>query len=326
MLPLIVALALTLTLTLAPIPAGAQPAVFPDWLQPHVGTGEGQIAPIVLARARALYQEKQRQGIVRNPCYLAMDATRPSAARDGQPGRRFYVICEAARTFRAESAGHGSGRKLPGADSSNERQCARNFSNAEGSNLTMGGAYMTAETRTSFKGYYGDSGQTRAFHRTFLLFDGEGETRNARERAIGGHPAMFVRWRCRLRSPDSPHADPDGFVPFGHLVNYTGGRSNGCTTWSGSASQDIISLVEGDPTSLYIYPESRDIDAIAGAVRSGIAPSDAGLSEAGLYWNSACLAAIGAPKFWPKRTLQPVIDRWRQSLPERPPLVLPICQ
>ncbi len=332
MLPLVVALALALVLALAPSPAGAQPAVFPDWLHPHVGTGEGQIAPIVLARARALYQEKRRQGIVRNPCYLAMDATRPSTmrngqpGRDGQPGRRFYVICETARTFRAVSAGYGSGRTLPSADFSNERQCARNFSNAEGSNLTMGGAYMTAETRTSFKGYYGESGQTRAFHRTFLLFDGEGETRNARERAIGGHPAMFVRWRCRLRSPDSPHADPDGYVPFGTLVNYTGGRSNGCTTWSGSASQDIISLVEGNPTSLYIYPESRDIDAVAGAVRSGIAPSEAGLSGAGLYWNSACLAAIGAPKFWPKRTLQPVIDLWRQSLPEQPPFVLPICQ
>ncbi|MFC3228125.1 hypothetical protein ACFOGJ_12840 [Marinibaculum pumilum] len=325
MLPLFLALAL------APNPAGARPADFPDWLQPHVGTGEGQIAPIVLARARALYQEKQRQGIARNPCYLAMDATRPSTVRDGQPGRRFYVICEAARTFRAVSAGYGSGRKLPGADFSNERQCARHFSNAEGSNLTMGGAYMTAETRTSFKGYYDDSGQTRAFHRTFLLFDGEGETRNARERAIGGHPAMFVRWQCRLRSPDSPHADPDGYVPFGKLVNYTGGRSNGCTTWSGSVSQDIISLVEGNPTSLYIYPESRDIDAVAGAVRSGIPPSGAELSgaelsEAGRYWNSACLAAIGAPKFWPKRILQPVIDRWRQSLPERRPLALPICQ
>ena len=27
----------------------------PNWLQPHVGEGEGQIAPVVLQRARALY-------------------------------------------------------------------------------------------------------------------------------------------------------------------------------------------------------------------------------------------------------------------------------
>ncbi len=39
--------------------------------------GEGQIAPIVLERARALYQ---RMG-VRNPCYFAMDATLSGVCR-----------------------------------------------------------------------------------------------------------------------------------------------------------------------------------------------------------------------------------------------------
>ena len=52
--------------------AAGQPGV-PAWLQAHVGEGEGQIAPVVLERARALYQRKG----VRNPCYFAMDATRP---------------------------------------------------------------------------------------------------------------------------------------------------------------------------------------------------------------------------------------------------------
>ena len=61
--------------------------------------------------------------------------------------------------------------------------------------------------------------------RPFLKFDGEGETANARERAIGGHPAVLLRGVCRRRDPASPHADPDGYVPFGKLVNYAAGRS-----------------------------------------------------------------------------------------------------
>jgi len=32
--------------------------------------------------------------------------------------------------------------------------CAKNFGNAMDSELTMGGAYVTGETKTSFKGYY----------------------------------------------------------------------------------------------------------------------------------------------------------------------------
>lgn len=293
----------------------------PAWLQKHVGTADGQIAPIVLNRARALYQKKLRRGEVSNPCYLAMDATRPSTARNGNPGQRFYVICEAQKSFRAVSSGYGNGRKLRRANFANGRQCARNFSNAEGSKLTAGGAYVTAETRTSFKGYHRQSGKTKPFYRTFLLFDGEGETSNARERAIGGHPAVFLKWQCRFKNPQSTHADKDGYVPYGRLVNYTGGRSNGCTTWSQSASKEILALVEGNPTTLYIYPESKDINAVAKAVNQGKP-----LSRAGTYWNAACLQAIGAPKFWPKRTLQPIINQWRSSLPKQPPLELPICQ
>ncbi len=305
----------------APIPLSALSSNVPPWLQRHVGTGEGQIAPVVLARARALYQKKLRSGAVRNPCYLAMDATRPSASSNGSPGRRFYVICESKGTYRAVSSGYGNGRKLQRANFSNGRQCAKNFSNAEGSKLTAGGSYVTAETRTSFKGYYNSSGTARPFHRTFLLFDGEGETSNARERAIGGHRAMFLKWQCRLKKPDSRYADEDGYVPYGRLVDYTAGRSNGCTTWSGAVSEEIISLVEGNPTTLYIYPESRDINAVASAVTGGTSPA-----QAGLYWNAACLSSIGAPRFWPKKTLQPIINQWRRSLPKQPPLVLPICQ
>ncbi|QGX99947.1 hypothetical protein EI983_17400 [Roseovarius faecimaris] len=302
-------------------PAQAQSEAIPAWLQKHVGTGDGQIAPVVLERARALYAQKRASGEVRNPCYLAKDATRPSTTSSGQPGRRFYIICEGRRSFRAVSSGYGNGRKLQAANFSNGRQCAKNFSNAEGSKLTTGGSYVTAESRTSFKGYYSKSGQSVPFYRTFLLFDGEGDTSNARERAIGGHRAMFLKWQCRLRKPDSPHADAEGYVPYGRLVDYTSGRSNGCTTWSADATQEILKLTEGNPTTLYIYPESGDISAVANTVRAG-----ASIARAGLYWNEACLKAIGAPKFWPKRKLQPVINRWRKSLPKREPLVLPVCK
>src|SRR5512146_3381875 len=86
-----------------------QPADVPAWLKDHVGGGEGRIAPVVLQRARALYLQKLSEGAVKNSCYFAMDATRP-----GGFTRRFYVICEADRSFRAFPAGHGNGRNLAG--------------------------------------------------------------------------------------------------------------------------------------------------------------------------------------------------------------------
>ena len=91
----------------SPSLAAGEPSV-PAWLEAHVGEGEGQIAPVVLERARALYQRKG----VRNPCYFAFDATRPHDLGGGGLGRRFYIICEAEQSFRAISAGHGGGRDL----------------------------------------------------------------------------------------------------------------------------------------------------------------------------------------------------------------------
>src|SRR6202167_2676060 len=157
----------------APSFAG-EPGV-PAWLEAHVGEGEGQIAPVVLERARALYQRKG----VRNPCYFAMDATRPHDLGGGL-GRRFYIICEAQESFRAISAGHGGGRDLDGAaDFANGRRCVKNFGNAMDSDLTAGGAYVTGETTASFKGDYRAAGGGAVFERAFLKFDGEGETANA---------------------------------------------------------------------------------------------------------------------------------------------------
>src|SRR6267378_955117 len=58
--------------------ATQQPSDIPAWLRSHIGEGEGQIAEVVLQRARALYLRKVKEGVVKGPCYFAMDATRPN--------------------------------------------------------------------------------------------------------------------------------------------------------------------------------------------------------------------------------------------------------
>ena len=301
--------------------AAEQSSDVPAWLRGHIGEGEGQIAQVVLQRARALYLRKVKEGIVMNPCYFAMDATRPNDLSEGKLGNRFYVICEADRSFRAISAGHGSGRDLKGvADFANGRECAKNFGNALDSNLTAGGAYVIAETKTTFKGYYrGSMNRDAVLMRSFVQFDGEGETANARQRAIGGHAAVALKGVCLRKDPRSPYANQNGYVPFGNLVDYSGGRSDGCTSWAPSDAQQIIPLLKG-PTTVYIYPESHDIEAVAQAVsvhRSSW--------NAGLYWNALCLKQIVAPKFWPREVLEPILARYRKD-PEpsvRPP---PVCK
>jgi hypothetical protein len=291
------------------------PWLVPGWLQNHVREGEDQIAQVVLQRARTLYRNKTDEGAVHNPCYLAMDATRP-----GGLGNRFYVICEASRMFRAIPAGHGSGLNLTGiADFSNGIRCAKNFSDARESELTTGGPYVTAEIRTSFKGYYRASGELVPLMRSFVQFDGEGGALTARPRGIGGHPGVIVSATCRMKAPGNPYADNDGYVPFGKLIDYGTDRSNGCTSWLSADSQWILPLLENKPTTLYIYPESTDIVAVARAVEASESPA-----RKDLYWNASCLTEIGLPNFWPRETLEPVLIKYRKDypLPRQP---LPIC-
>ncbi|WP_245290927.1 murein L,D-transpeptidase catalytic domain family protein [Methyloligella halotolerans] len=300
------------------LPPGGVPAAHaqqlnaPPWLMRHVGTGAGQIAPVVLYRARSLYFQQLQGGKIRNGCYFAMDATRPSGV--GKNGR-FYIICERNQVFKVMSSGHGNGRNLGRLGNfANGRECAKNFSNAQDSKLTAGGPYLTAELKDSFKGYYKANGKTQPLVRTFIQFEGMGEAANARPREIGGHASVTLHWQCRMKVPGNQYADKEGFVPYGSFVNYTGGRSNGCTSWSWEDAQDIKELVRNNPTTLYIYPESRDIAAVAGGTN-------------GAYWNAACLRSIGKPKFWPKEQLEPVIQRWKASLPKGPPpKPLPICR
>jgi len=295
----------------------------PDWLQAHVGEGNGQIAPVVVERARALYLSKVKEGKTRNACYFAMDATRPNDVTMGPAGGRFYIICEADKTFRVISAGHGGGRNLgANANFSNGRECVRNFGNGLDSNLTAGGAYLTNEIKTSFKGYYRmASKQEAVLTRSFVQFDGIGETANARQRAIGGHAAALVSSVCMMKKPDSPYANRDGYVPRGNLVNYAAGRSDGCTSWSPDDAPQVLSMVKDNPTTLYIYPESRDIEAVSKELAAGRTPA-----ADGVYWNSSCLKAIGIPKFWPKEKLEPIIAQFKADHPAPPPRPVPLCE
>ncbi len=295
----------------------------PEWLRAHVGDGDGQIAPVVLQRARTLYFRKVKEGAVKNGCYFAMDATRPTALGNGKLGRRFYIICEGDRSFRAVSSGHGGGRNLGGsANFLNGKRCAKNFSNAMDSKLTTGGAYMTSEVITSFKGYYrAPGGKEAPLIRSFVQFDGEVETANARPREIGGHAAVLLRGVCRRKKADSPYADQDGYVLYGNLENYSDGRSNGCTSWSPSDAAEIVPLLKDKPTTLYIYPESTDIEAVAKAVKASQAPS-----RSGLYWNASCLKEIGSPKFWRKESLEPILVKYKKSHPPPPDRPPPVCK
>ncbi|MBK1650400.1 hypothetical protein [Rhabdochromatium marinum] len=299
-----------------------QSSGIPSWLKAHIGEGEGQIAPVVLQRARALYLRKVGEGVVHNPCYFAMDATRPHGSSNGGQDHRFYIICESQRSFRAVSSGHGGGRTLKGmADFRNGRRCAKHFSNASGSKLTAGGVYVTDEARSSFKGYYRvASGRRAALVRPFVPFEGEGETANAEQRAIGGHAAVLIKDACLLRDPGNPYANSAGYVPLGKLVDYSGGRSSGCTSWSPPDANEIVEITENDPTTLYIYPAAADIEAVAETVVAGRS-----LSRAGLYWNASCLKEIGAPKFWPKEQLEPVLARYKRKHPSGPRASLPLC-
>jgi hypothetical protein len=125
---------------------------------------------------------------------------------------------------------------------------------------------------------------------------------------------------CLRKDQDSPYANDEGYVLFGKLVNYAGGRSNGCTSWSASDAEQIIPLMK-EPTALYIYPESDDIDAVAQAVKVGRSPS-----RAGLYWNASCLKEIRTPRFWPKETLGPILVQYKKDHPAPPPGPMPICK
>ena len=109
------------------------------------------------------------------------------------------------------------------------------------------------------------------------------------------------------KEPDSPYANGDGFVPFGNLVDYTGGRSNGCTSWSPSDLRQILPLVQDNHDAVHLSCGNRH-HAVARAVAAGQSPA-----RAGLYWNASCLSEIRSPKFWTRQILEPLIVQYARS-------------
>ena len=83
--------------------AAELPWLDPDWLQAHVGEGEGQIAPVVLQRARALYLKNVSEG--RSQQSLLLRHGRHAPRRLGTPilhhlRSRPNVSCGSIRTWR----------------------------------------------------------------------------------------------------------------------------------------------------------------------------------------------------------------------------------
>jgi hypothetical protein len=80
-------------------------------------------------------------------------------------------------------------------------------------------------------------------------------------------------------------------------------------------------MVKDNPTTLYIYPDAADVDAVARAVASG-----GSLPDAGPYWNASCLKEIRTPKFWSNESLGPILTQYKKDHPAPPQAPTPICK
>ena len=285
------------------------------------------------AKAKVKSHEWSYRGRARFTCKkwakarLKIPATSPWTLRaptilgDGKLGRRFYVICEANRSFRAISAGHGGGRDLKGiVDLANGRQCAKNFSNAMDSKLTAGGPYMTANTARLLKDIIASQREKTQFWcaRSCSL------TAKAKPQTPDSASSAGIRpycWREYVfEKSGQPIREPRRLRSVwktGELRRRPQRRLHQLV----AVGRPIIPMLKDNPTTLYIYPEFEDIDAVAQAVAAGSSPS-----RAGLYWNASCLKEIGSPKFWPKETLEPILAQYKKDHPEPPPRPTPICK
>ena len=105
--------------------AAEQTLDVPAWLRDHIGEGEGQIAQVVLRRGRDLYLRKVKEGVVKNPCYFAMDATRPHNLGDGRSGARFYVVLRSGSVFSCDFRGSRQRPRFEGCRRFPERKRVR---------------------------------------------------------------------------------------------------------------------------------------------------------------------------------------------------------
>ncbi len=270
----------------------------PGFLRQHVGDGPDQISEVVLQRARTHFFEKRNARKAKNVCYAAMDATRPHLLNEKEAdkgaamvlGNRLYLICESLGIFKALPVSHGGGidlKKQNGPDLKNGRHCAKYFGNIDSTYLTMGGRYMTDIMKYFYKGKVRQKdGGYCDYSRPFLTFTGEGETANAKERAIGAHPVLKMGQGSEHCDITNPHADAQGYVYFADkLINYNGGRTEGCLGMPEEDAALILTVAKDHPMSVYVYPQKADIENMSDP-------------ESKPYWNKECLAEIGTPKYY----------------------------
>jgi hypothetical protein len=285
------------------VPAAQAQSALPGWLQAHIGDRPNQV---VFKRARASYLRLKKEGTVTNPCYIAMDATKrhDMGGEEMPPGDRAYLICEDTHTFMPFSAGHGAGTAVLHAQ--NSKGCAKHFGNAYGSNMTTGGTYWTGTINRSIKGKLRNGeGTFSVYSRSFLRFEGEGLTGNAKKRDLGLHAAVALTDGCYQHEPSNPIADEDGDVFMAEdMRQYVAGRSNGCLSVTEDVSDIIMPIAEKGAMAIYVYPEASDIQALAEAVRAGKKPE-----ESGVYWSKECLNEIKSPVFWDRETYEEKIKR-----------------
>ena len=274
----------------------------PAFLQKKIGDGPGQISEVVLKRARALHMRKDPKHPSDNDCYMAMDATRPHLLNEAEVDKseddvkpiledRLYLICESLGIFKTVPVAHGGGvdlrKQLPGVTVRNGRSCARNFGSVLDSKLTSGGNYWTDKFKAlpEVRGRLECNGSTHDYERPFLSFTGEGDTANAKERDIGAHPLMLLANPKMVCEPNNPLAGPDGYVYVANgLKNYNGGRTSGCLGMPEDEAIGIMELTKSHPTTIYVYPEKRDIRNLAAGKKT--------------YWNSDCLKEIKKPVYY----------------------------
>ena len=203
-----------------------------------------------------------------------------------------------------------------------KRQTVRKeFGNAMDSRLTAGGAYMTGEVKHVFQRLLPRLEQGRGVD---PLVRAVCRRRRHRKRQTARHRRASGRFVAGSMSPEKsaqPVREPRWVRSIWKPRGLRRRPQQRLHQLVAIGRQQIIPMLKDDPTTLYIYPDAADIDAVAQAVKAGRS-----LPRAGLYWNASCLREIGSPKFWPKETLEPILVQYKKDHPAPPPQPTPICK
>jgi hypothetical protein len=163
-----------------------------------------------LQRARALYLKKVSEGAVNNP---ATSPWTPRAPVGWDVG--FTSSAKPIGRFARSRPAMAAASNLEGiANFANGIRCAKNFSDAMDSKLTTGGRYVTAEIRTSFKGYYRASKESSCPCTLFCAVrrrGRRGERQAARHRWSSGCDRVGG---LSMKALGHPYADDEGYVPY----------------------------------------------------------------------------------------------------------------